>query len=145
MRLSRFQLSHVDGIRILRASCYARNLAGNVLRSIADRNGSCRRFPGRRSVCRCLFRNRIIADGIFINRSLVNRSYRTVTESYTAVHRGIGIMANDDSVFFLCCDGRLFVGIADNHRIFHTFRLAIIAEENRILGIGDGIIGTDGI
>ena len=140
MRLSRFQLSHVDGIRILRASSDIGNLTGNVLRSIADRNGSCRRFPGRRCIIRCLFRNRIIADGIFINRS-----YRTGTDGYTAVHRGIGIMTEDDCVFFLCCDRRLFVGIADNHRIFHAFRLAIITKENRILGIGDGIIGTGGI
>ena len=76
---------------------------------------------------------------------MINRSYRTGTESDTAIDSGIGIMTEDDCVFFLCCDGRLFVGIADNHRIFYTFRLAIIPKENRILGIGDGIIGTDGI
>ena len=40
MRLSRFQLSHVDGIRILRASCDVSNLAGHVLRGIADGNSS---------------------------------------------------------------------------------------------------------
>ena len=70
---------------------------------------------------------------------------RVRANSYTAIDSGIGIMTEDDCVFFLCCDRRLFVGIADNHRIFYTFRLAIITKENRILGIGDGIIGTGGI
>ena len=70
---------------------------------------------------------------------------RVRANSHTAIDLSISIMTDDDSVFFLCCDRRLFVGIADNHRIFYTFRLAIITKENRILGIGDGIIGTDGI
>ena len=51
MRLSRFQLSHVDGIRILRTGSQVSNLTGNVLRSIADGNSSSCRFPSGRSVC----------------------------------------------------------------------------------------------
>ena len=51
MRLSRFQLCHVDGIRILRTSCDIGNLAGNILRSITDGNSSSCRFPSGRSVC----------------------------------------------------------------------------------------------
>ena len=40
MRLSRFQLGHVNSIRILRTSCDIGNLAGNVLGSITDGNSS---------------------------------------------------------------------------------------------------------
>ena len=51
MRLSRFQLSHIDGIRILSTGSQVSNLTGNVLRSIADGNSSRRRFPGGRVHC----------------------------------------------------------------------------------------------
>ena len=51
MRLSRFQLSHIDGIRILSTGSQVSNLTGHALRSITDGNSSCRRFPGRRVHC----------------------------------------------------------------------------------------------
>ena len=41
-------------------------------------------------------------------------------------------MADDDSVFFLCCDGRLFVGIANNHVMGLAFCYGAIIADDRI-------------
>ena len=88
MRLSRFQLSHVDGIRILRASCDVSNLAGNVLRGITDRNYSCRRFPGASGIILMVTICRVITS-----HTRFLGSYRTGTEGDTAFDSSIGIMA----------------------------------------------------
>ena len=57
---------------------------------------------------------------------------RVRANSYTAIDSDIGIMTEDDSVFFLCCDRRLFVGIADNHVMGLAFCYGAIITDDRI-------------
>ena len=89
-----FQLGHIDGIRILRASCDIGNLTGNVLRSIAHRNCSSCRFPNATCIFIAVSSRRIITNCI-----LINRSYRTCTKGHTAIYLSIGIMTDDDRIF----------------------------------------------
>ena len=89
-----FQLGHVYSIRIFRTGCHIGNLPGQILFLVPYRNSSCRRFPGASGISTVVSSRRIITDCL-----LINRSYRTSTDGCTAVHRGIGIMTEDDSVF----------------------------------------------
>ena len=103
MRLSRFQLSHVDGIRILRASCDVGNLTGKIL--VTNRNSGRFRLPNASRISTVVNVSCIITDCI-----LIDNSYRTGTDGYTAIFLYIRIMANHDSIFevfsvlFLTCD-----------------------------------------
>ena len=64
--------------------------------------------------------------------TLIDNSYGTGTDGYTAIDSGISIMTEDDCVFFLCCDGRRFVGIADNHVMGLVFCYGAIIADDRI-------------
>ena len=66
MRLSRFQLSHVDGIRILRASCDVGNLTGKIL--VTNRNSGRFRLPNASRISTVVNVSCIITDYIFITR-----------------------------------------------------------------------------
>ena len=133
-----FQLGHVYSIRIFRTSCYARDLTSHVLRSITDGNGSCRRFPSASGIILMVTICRVIT-----NCTLIDNSYRTSTDGCTAVHRGIGIVANHDcifevfSMFYWCFSCYFFRPITKPsmmhdcfcffHRIHRTYDDVIIA------------------
>ena len=111
MNLGTFQLCHVNGIRIFFTSCHVSNLAGNILRSIADRSSSPCRFPNTSLIFTVVSSRRIITDYI-----LIDRSYRIDTQG--------------DATFFLC------VGIVTYHDdIGNTSRQCLISSaKNNIVG-----------
>ena len=127
MRLSRFQLSHVDGIRILRASCDIGNLAGHVLRSIADRNGSRRRFPGASGISMMVTICRVITDLL-----LIDSSYRISTEGHAPLFLCIGVMAYHDDIGSTCC--QRLIGCTKNDIVGNIIcQGMIIADDNQII------------
>ena len=158
------QLGHVNRIGFLCTSCDVSNLAGNVLRSISDGNSSGCRFPSGRVHCWWLFRSRIIADGIFINRSIVNRSNRSGTKGYALVYLCISIMSNHDGIFevfsmFYWCFSCYFFCPSESEQIMHdcfclfrrihrtdddviiaTIQLVVITNHNGFVWISNGIL-----
>ena len=127
MRLSRFQLGHVNSIRILRTSCDIGNLAGNVLGSITDGNSSSFRLPNASRISAVVISRRIITDYI-----LIDRSYRIGAESYTAIDFSIGFIAKNDGFFLFCCDWILFICIADDDVIGLIFCYGAIITNNSV-------------
>ena len=66
MRLSRFQLGHVDGIRIFFTSCDVGNLTGKIL--VTNRNSGSFRLPNASRISTVVNVSCIITDYIFITR-----------------------------------------------------------------------------
>ena len=90
------KLGHVDSISIIEASSKIRNLTSMI--GITDGNSSPRRFPffiirSTSHLCQ-----RIVP--MHILRGFSNRAS---TEGYTAVHRGIGIIAENGDIFLIRC------------------------------------------
>ena len=123
MRLSRFQLSHVDGIRILRASCDVSNLTGNLLRSIADRNGSCRRFPGASGISLMVTICRVITNCI-----LIDSSYRISTEGHAPLFLDIGIVPQQDGVGNTSGEG--FIRSTDDNVVLYILIHGVIVTDD---------------
>ena len=66
MRLSRFQLGHVDGIRIFFTSCDVGDLTGKIL--VTNRNSGSFRLPNTSRIFTVVNVSRIVTDYILITR-----------------------------------------------------------------------------
>ena len=66
MRLSRFQLGHVDGIRIFFTSCDVGNLTGKIF--VTNRNSGSFRLPNTSRIFTVVNVSRIVTDYILITR-----------------------------------------------------------------------------
>ncbi len=127
MRLSCLQLSHIDGIRILSTGSQVSNLTSNVLRSIADRNGSCRRFPGASGISLMVTICRVITNCI-----LIDSSYRISTEGHAPLFLCIGVMAYHDDIGDTCC--QRLIGCTKNDIVGNIIcQGMIIADDNQII------------
>ena len=94
MRLSRFQLSHVDGIRGFSTSSHARDLTGHGAILLANRNSCIRRFPSGWVLCGIRFCRWIIT-----RHTRFPGGYRAGTKGHTAIDLSIGVMSENDRIF----------------------------------------------